>query len=102
MGVPNAATLTANAEDKAALELIAGQQLFGRPYAVAPEVPAERVAILRKAFADVMKDKDFLAEVERLKLTVSYAPGEEVQALIQRMYASSPAVVQRAKQAIRP
>ena len=102
MGVPNAATLTANAEDKAALELIAGQQLFGRPYAVAPEVPAERVAILRKAFAEVMKDKDFLAEVERLKLTVSYAPGEEVQALIQRMYASSPAVVQRAKQAIRP
>ena len=102
MGVPNAATLTANADDKAALELLAGQQMFGRPYAVAPEVPAERVAILRKAFADVMKDKEFLAEVERLKLTVSYAPGEEVQALIQRMYASSPAVVQRAKQAIRP
>ena len=102
LGVPNAATLTANADDKAALELIAGQQLFGRPYAVAPEVPADRVEILRKAIAEVMKDKEFLSEVEKLKLTVSYAPGDEVQALIQRMYASSPQVVQRAKQAIRP
>ncbi|MFN3889225.1 MAG: Bug family tripartite tricarboxylate transporter substrate binding protein [Beijerinckiaceae bacterium] len=102
MGVPNAASLTSNAEDKAALELLAGQQLFGRPYAVAPEVSADKVAILRKAFADVMKDKKFLEEVEKLKLSVSYAPGEQVQALIQKMYASPASVVERAKEAIRP
>lgn len=100
--VPDAASLTGSAEDKAALELLAGQQLFGRPYAVAPEVPADRVALLRKAFADVMKDTTFLAEVEKLKLTVSYAPGDQVQALIQKMYASPPAIVERAKNAIRP
>lgn len=102
MGVPNAANLTANAEDKAALELLAGQQLFGRPYAVAPEVAADKVVVLRKAFADVMKDKQFLDEVEKLKLSVSYAPGDQVQSLIQKMYASPPSVVERAKEAIRP
>lgn len=102
LGAPNAEDLTANAEDKAALELLAGQQLFGRPYAVAPEVSAERVAVLRKAFAEVMTDEGFLAEVDKLKLTVSYAPGEQVQALIQKMYASPPSVVERAKEAIRP
>ena len=102
LGVPDAATLTSNPEDKAALELLAGQQMFGRPYAVAPEVSADKVTILRKAFADVMKDKTFLDEVNRMRLTVSYAPGTEVQALIQKMYASPPAVVERAKAAIRP
>jgi tripartite-type tricarboxylate transporter receptor subunit TctC len=102
MNVPNAETLTASEEDKAALELIAGQQLFGRPYAVAPEVPAERVEILRNAFRDIMSDKVFLDEVERLKLTVSYAPGAQVQDLIRRMYAAPPRVVARAKEAIRP
>lgn len=102
MKVPNALTLTANEEDRAALELLAGQQLFGRPYAVAPEVEAGRVALLRKAFADVMKDSLFLEEVERLKVSVSYAAGEEVQKLIEKMYASPPSVVERAKAAIRP
>jgi tripartite-type tricarboxylate transporter receptor subunit TctC len=100
--IPKAADLTSSAEDKAALELLAGQQLFGRPYAVAPEVPADKVALLRKAFKDVMKDKTFLDEVEKLKLTVSYAPGDQVQALIQKMYTSPPSVIERAKDAIRP
>jgi tripartite-type tricarboxylate transporter receptor subunit TctC len=102
LGVPNAEDLTANAQDKAALGLLAGQQLFGRPYAVAPEVTADRVALLRKAFADVMKDKMLLEDVEKLKLTLSYAPGEQVQALIQKMYAAPPSVVERARDAIRP
>lgn len=102
LNVPNASDLTTSAQDKAALELLVGQQLFGRPYAVAPEVPADRVALLRKAFQDVMKDKIFLAEVEKLKLTVSYASGEDVQALIEKMYASPPGVIERAKEAIRP
>ncbi len=102
LGVPNAEDLTANAQDKAALELLAGQQLFGRPYAVAPEVTADKVALLRKAFAEVMKDKTLLEEVEKLKLTVSYAPGEQVQALIQKMYAAPASVVERARDAIRP
>ena len=100
--VPEAATLTSSEADKAALELIAGQQLFGRPYAVAPETPADKVALLRKAFADVMKDKAFLEEAQRLKLSVAHAPGTQVQDLIQRMYASPPEIVARAKQAIRP
>lgn len=102
LNVPKAGDLTGSVEDKAALELLAGQQFFGRPYAVAPVVPADKVALLRKAFEEVMRDKTFLAEVEKLKLTVSYAPGEEVQALIQKMYASSPAIMERAKDAIRP
>ncbi len=102
LNIPKAADLTSSAEDRAALDLLAGQQLFGRPYAVAPEVPADRVALLRKAFEAVMKDKTFLDEVEKLKLTVSYAPGDQVQALIQKMYASPPSVIERAKDAIRP
>jgi len=100
--IPKAGGLTASAEDQAALELLSGQQLFGRPYAVAPEVPADKVALLRSAFKGVMKDKTFLAEVEKLKLTVSYVPGDQVQTLIQKMYASSHHVVERAKDAIRP
>ncbi|MDB5510507.1 MAG: efflux transporter protein [Hyphomicrobiales bacterium] len=101
-GVVKAASFAANADDLAALELVAAQQLFGRPYLVAPEVPAERVAILRKAFDDTMQDAEFLSEVERLRLSVSPAGGGEVQKLMVQMYAAPKHIVQRAKEAIRP
>ncbi|MBX9740831.1 MAG: hypothetical protein K2X62_12185 [Beijerinckiaceae bacterium] len=102
MGVAKAEAFAANADDKAALDLVAGQQFVGRPYAVAPDVPADRVAILRKAFADTMKDADFLAEVERLKLNVTPADGEDVQKIMAKMYSAPKHIVQRAKDAIRP
>lgn len=102
MGVVTASSFAANADDRAALELVAAQQLFGRPYAVAPEVPADRVALLRKAFIATMQDAEFLAEVERLKLSVSPAEGEEVQKLMVQMYAAPKHIVQRARDAIRP
>jgi hypothetical protein len=49
-----------------------------------------------------MQDAAFLAEVDRLKLSVSAAEVEEVQKAMVQMYASPKEVVQRAREAIRP
>jgi len=35
---------------------------FGKPYAAPPGVPADRIAVLRKAFEDTLKDPQFLAD----------------------------------------
>ena len=43
---------------------------YGRPYTFPPGVPAERVALVRKAFDATMKDPKFLAEAKRLKRPV--------------------------------
>ena len=54
--------LVKSPEDRSVLELIFAKYQFGRPYFVPPEVPAERVAALRKAFDETMKDADLLAD----------------------------------------
>jgi tripartite-type tricarboxylate transporter receptor subunit TctC len=98
--VPLVTELAANAEDRALLELVFSRQVIGRPFIAPPGVDAETVKILRKAFDDTMKDKEFLAEMEKANLEVNPIPGEEVQQLIERLFKTPPAVLQRAKQII--
>jgi tripartite-type tricarboxylate transporter receptor subunit TctC len=82
------------------LELIYGQQLFGRPFVVAPGVPAARVAMLRKAFWETMQDKDVIAEAAKMRLDVSPLSGEELQALVVKLYATPPHIITRATEAL--
>ena len=84
------------------LELILGQQVFGRPFKLPPGVPADRVAILRKAFDDTMADKSFIADAEKMGLEVTPATGARVQEVVEKMYASPPNIVRRAREALQP
>jgi tripartite-type tricarboxylate transporter receptor subunit TctC len=82
------------------MEMIYSQNLFGRPYLVPPGVPAERVAALRAAFATMVQDKALLADAERSKLDISPMGGEELQALVAKLYALPLQVIERAKQSL--
>jgi hypothetical protein len=92
---------TNDPQQRAALKLIFGRQSVARPYATAPGVPAERVAALRKAFDDTMKDPDFLTEAQKTDLEVQPVSGEQVQALVAELYKSSPDVVKIAADAVK-
>jgi len=61
-------------------------------------VPAERVAILRAAFAATMKDKAFLADTEKQQLPVFPLTGEEAEALVGRMINVPRAIAAKAKE----
>jgi tripartite-type tricarboxylate transporter receptor subunit TctC len=89
-------------EDKPVVELIVGQQFFGRPFLAPPGTPPQAVQILRKAFMDTLQDKALLAEAEKMKLDINPKSGEEVAALINKMYASPPDIIERMKKAVRP
>ena len=54
----------------------------GYAYWVAPEVPAERVAIFREAFAKTVADPNFLAEAKKLSLDIKVQTGEQLEALV--------------------
>jgi tripartite-type tricarboxylate transporter receptor subunit TctC len=99
--VPLVTEETKDPKELAALKLIFGRQSVARPYATAPGVPADRVAALRKAFDDTMKDPAFLAEAEKTKLEVEPVSGQEVQDLVAELYQSSPEVVRIAAEAVK-
>jgi tripartite-type tricarboxylate transporter receptor subunit TctC len=102
LGVPTVWDFVRNADDRKALELILGQQVIGRPYLAPPGVPAEPVAILRKALAAMFADPEFLADAERVRIDVAPSTGERVQQLVEALYAMPKPVVERAKELIRP
>lgn len=93
--VPNAADLVTTEEDKLAFNLIFGQLEVARPVAAPPGVPADRVAVLRKALADTLADPEFVATATKRGLEVRPLGGEQMQAFVTSIYSSPPPVVQR-------
>jgi tripartite-type tricarboxylate transporter receptor subunit TctC len=53
---------------------------FSRPFVVPPGTPRDRVDLLRKAFQDMVKDKEFMAEIEKMQLSLDPATGEQLSA----------------------
>jgi hypothetical protein len=73
-------------EQRQIFKLVFARQVMAWPFAVPPGVPAERVAALRKAFDETLKDPEFLAEAEKLTLEITPVSGERIQNLIAEVY----------------
>jgi tripartite-type tricarboxylate transporter receptor subunit TctC len=86
--------------ERAALRMMIARLEYGRPFFLPPGVPAERVEALRRAFDATMKDKEFLAEADKLKIEVEPLNGEQVADLVKQVSATPPDVVARVRQAM--
>ena len=84
-------------QDQKAFALIMSQQEYGRPFAMPPGVPADRVQALRGAFNATMKDPEFRTEAQQAHLWLDSLTAEQMEDLIKVAYSSPPAIIQRAK-----
>jgi tripartite-type tricarboxylate transporter receptor subunit TctC len=89
-------------EQKQALNLALARLEFGRPFFMPPNVPAERVTAIRRAFDMAMKDPELLAEADKLKIEIDPLTGEQVAALIVEIYKTPPETVERVREAMAP
>jgi tripartite-type tricarboxylate transporter receptor subunit TctC len=89
--------LARSPDDRAILNLFASPAEIGRSVMAPRGVPAERVAILRKAFAAMLDDPAFGAELKAKNLTFEPMKGEALQTLIETALNLSPDLVERAK-----
>lgn len=101
--VPYAPDLVKNADDKALFEAAYGPLAAGRPFLMPPEIPADRLAAMRKAFMDTFVDPAFQAEAKAANLIVDRPrSGEELQAQIARAYKVSPQIIERLRKIANP
>jgi tripartite-type tricarboxylate transporter receptor subunit TctC len=100
LGAPIAVDFAKDAEARQIMELVYSAETFGRPYMLAPGVPAERVTALRRAFMETMRDKALLGEAERIGLAIDPIPGEELQTLAAKVFATPTAFVEKTKRAL--
>lgn len=96
--VPNAFDLVKTDEEKRLIT--AGVVLpssVTRVYVMRPGTPKDRVRILQKAFADTLKDPEFVAEAKKAQLEIDPLTGEEVGKIVSEMFDLSPAQIAKLK-----
>jgi tripartite-type tricarboxylate transporter receptor subunit TctC len=98
--IPLALDLAKTPADRQALELMLSPDLFARPFAAPPGVPAERLQALRTAFEETVRDPAFVDDAHKAGLEVEYVSGADIQTELQKIYATPPDVVARVKAAI--
>ena len=98
--VPTVLEFARTESDRQILELILTSQLMARPFIAPPELPADRLAALRAGFSATVRDPEFLAEAEKLKLELAPMDSDEITETITRVYATPKPVVQAAIEAI--
>jgi tripartite-type tricarboxylate transporter receptor subunit TctC len=82
--------------DKQALELIFAPQAVAWPLIAPPDVPKERIAMLREAFDKTMKDPEFNAEAAKLRIDVEPITGAGMQKIVERISNFDRKVIDRA------
>ena len=100
--VPNALDFIKNDADRKVLALHFTQKTAARPLLAPPGVPAERVALLRKALASLAKDAEFLADMDKAKMEFGFVPGEEIDKVVALIAATPPDLAERYAKAFTP
>jgi tripartite-type tricarboxylate transporter receptor subunit TctC len=88
--------------DKQVLDFMSTAVAIGRPVATTPGVPAERVAALRKAFDDTLRDPDFIADAAHERLEIRAMSGTALADLIKAVIETPADLRERVKLAIQP
>jgi hypothetical protein len=99
-GVPLVMDQAKTDVQRQAMRLLFARTDFARPYFLPPDVPAERVRAMRRAFDATMKDPAFLAEAEKLQIEILPMTGEALQKLVGELAATPPEVIARVKAAL--
>lgn len=100
-GVPNVLNLARNAEEKQLLEFLYAGQDIGRPFVAPPDLPADRLKLLRDAFEAAVADAEFVADAKRSKFDVEPVTGAQLAALIDKIYATPKPIIERVSNLIK-
>jgi hypothetical protein len=96
-GVPLAIDLAKTEEDRQIMELVFGSAHFFRAFSTPPGVPAARLAALRTAFVQTRDDADFIKDwLVGFPAGVDFSSHTDIESFLSRVYAFSPAVIERA------
>jgi tripartite-type tricarboxylate transporter receptor subunit TctC len=97
--IPLMTELTSDPEIKRILTIYSGDVALGRSFITTPGVPTDRVAALRKAFDETMKDPEFLADAKNINMEVKPAGYAELMATTMEILSTPPELIEKAKKA---
>jgi tripartite-type tricarboxylate transporter receptor subunit TctC len=96
--VPLALDYAKGPTERRMLELLFSKLEMARPYTLPPDVPPDRVAMMKAAFMSTMGDPEFLAAAARSQIEISPIDGDQTRAIVERAVASPPALIARIRE----
>lgn len=96
-GTPTLGELTNKPDDKLILEILASTADMGRTFMAGRDAPADRIAVLRDAFAAMMKDPDLLADARKQNLEIAPMHGRDLQSFVEKIGRTPAEVGSRAR-----
>ncbi len=99
--VPFVVDLAKTADDRTLLNVLISPDELGRPFIASRDIPADRLAILRRGFDATMLDAGFLAETQKLDLTVSPISGADAEKMIGDIYRVPENIIARAREIVK-
>ena len=76
------------------------QKVMGRPFAVGPNVPPERVKVLREAFVKALRDPELKSEADRARNEINAVDGDDVQSMLAKVRTTPKSVIDLLKTAV--
>lgn len=98
--VPLLTELARNDEQRQIFKLIASVPALGQPYLAPPGVPADRLAVLRNAFAATLADPAFLAEAKKIRFAIEPMSADDVAQIVHETVHAPPDIIAKAKAAM--
>lgn len=98
--VPSVYDYAKTEEQRQFMRLVFSSIEFGGFYVFPPDVPKERVDLMRRAIGAAVKDPELIAEAERMKLDMTYRPPDHLERLVANLYATPLAVVEAVRKLV--
>jgi tripartite-type tricarboxylate transporter receptor subunit TctC len=95
---PTIFEFTADEEQRTILDFQASALETGRPWFTPPDVPADRVALLRRAFNAAMKDQALIDDVRKRGFDINPRTGEQIEAVLRKAAAFPPELLAKLAQ----
>ena len=85
-------------EQRQILQVILTGQTMAWPLVAPAETPKDRVELLRRTFLAMLADDEAKAEAKKLGIDIEPIPDAEIQALVDNVYATPPAIIDRVRE----
>jgi len=95
--VPYGADIAPSAREADIIRFLTASGQLGRPFLASSLVPAERIALLRAAFDETVKDPEFIADAAKIRMPVTPKSGREALRTVEDIYATPDDIVQAAR-----
>ncbi|HWG04087.1 MAG TPA: hypothetical protein VG271_03645, partial [Beijerinckiaceae bacterium] len=92
--------LATNDEQRQIFKIFSAEMALGRTFVTTPGIPADRLAALRTAFQETLRDPAFLVDIKRASMEARPLTYDKAEAIARDIANLSPDLIEKAKAAM--